>query len=95
VQYADRETIAPSELQTLLLNVTSKPQKQTYYATYNSGYLEYQFKPNTVSVEIPLKFTVDEIPYYGNKGVLQDAIKITSLIDGVIQNQVMMDVKQG
>jgi hypothetical protein len=75
--------------------VTSKPQKQTAYATYNSGYLEYQITPTTTQVEIKnISFTVDEIVYYGSDKVLTGAIKITSLIDGQQTNELTMDIKQ-
>jgi hypothetical protein len=95
VQYSDREILADSELQKVLDSVTSKPQKQTAYATYNSGYLEYKITPTTTQVEIKnISFTVDEIVYYGSDKVLTGAIKITSLIDGQQVNELTMDIKQ-
>ncbi|GHV25641.1 hypothetical protein FACS1894176_04630 [Bacteroidia bacterium] len=79
----------------MLESVTSKPQKQTAYATYNSGYLEYKITPTTTQVEIKnISFTVDEIVYYGSDKVLTGAIKITSLVDGQQMNEVTMDIKQ-
>ncbi|MDR0368994.1 MAG: hypothetical protein LBH96_00165, partial [Candidatus Peribacteria bacterium] len=78
VQYSDRELLADNELKIVLESVTSKPQKQTAYATYNSGYLEYKITPTTSQVEIKnISFTVDEIVYYGSDKVLTGAIKVT------------------
>jgi hypothetical protein len=94
VQYSDRETIASSELQAVLSGVTSKPQKQIYYTTYNSGYLEYQFLPGTVIAEIQLKFRINEEVYYGSTGILVDAIQASSWIGGVETNKTTMDIKQ-
>jgi hypothetical protein len=95
VQYSDREVLAANELTAFLDSVTSKPQKQTYYPTYNSGYLEYKFDANTTAAEITrLSFTVDEIVYYGSTGVLNDAIKVFALVDGQVVNQTKLDVKQ-
>jgi hypothetical protein len=75
--------------------VTSKPQKQTAYATYNSGYLEYKVAPTVTQVEIKnISFTVDEIVYYGSDKVLTGAIKITSLVDNTPTEEITMDIKQ-
>jgi hypothetical protein len=95
VQYADREILADNEFKIVLDSVTSKPQKQTAYATYNSGYLEYKITPTTTQVEIKnISFTVDEIVYYGSDKVLTEAITITTSIDGQQTNEVKMDIKQ-
>jgi hypothetical protein len=95
VQYSDREVVADSELQIVLNSVTSKPQKQTYYPTYNSGYLEYQITPSTSQIEIKnLSFTVDENVWYGRTDMLQDAITVEAFIDGSLTNEVHMDIKQ-
>jgi hypothetical protein len=95
VQYSDRETLADDELKAILDSVTTKPQKQTAYATYNSGYLEYKITPTTTQVELKnISFTVDEIVYYGSDKVLTGAMKITSLVDGQQTNEVSMDIKQ-
>jgi hypothetical protein len=95
VQYSDREILADKELQIVLDTITSKPQKQTAYATYNSGYLEYKITPTTTQVEIKnISFTVDEIVYYGSDAILTGAIKITSLVDGQAVNELTMDIKQ-
>jgi hypothetical protein len=95
VQYADREVEANKEFQMVLESVTSKPQRQTAYATYNSGYLEYKITPTTTKIEISnISFTVDEVVYYGSDNVLTGAIKIISLIDGQQTNELTMDIKQ-
>jgi CRISPR/Cas system endoribonuclease Cas6 (RAMP superfamily) len=95
VQYSGREIVADDELKIVLESVTSKPQKQTAYATYNSGYLEYKITPSTTQVEIKnISFTVDELVYYGSDKVLTGAIIITSLIDGQQTNELVMDIKQ-
>jgi hypothetical protein len=95
VQYSDRELLADNELKIVLDSVTSKPQKQTAYATYNSGYLEYKITPTTTQVEIKnISFTVDEIVYYGSDKMLTGAITITTLIDGQQTNEMKMDIKQ-
>ena len=95
MQYADREVLADSEMTIILDSVTSKPQKQTYYPTYNSGYLEYKLTPTTSQIEVKnLSFTIDENVYYGRTDDLQDAITVEAIIDGVVTNHVTMDVKQ-
>ncbi|MDR0608246.1 MAG: hypothetical protein LBG52_08145 [Candidatus Peribacteria bacterium] len=95
MQYSGREIVADDELKIVLESVTSKPQKQTAYATYNSGYLEYKITPSTTQVEIKnISFTVDELVYYGSDKVLTGAIIITSLIDGQQTNELVMDIKQ-
>ncbi|MDR3168952.1 MAG: hypothetical protein LBU27_04255 [Candidatus Peribacteria bacterium] len=95
VQYSDREVLVDNELKIVLDSVTSKPQKQTYYPSYNSGYLEYKITPTTTQIEIKnLFFTVDENVYYGRTDLLQDAIKVEAVIDGNITNEMTMDIKQ-
>jgi hypothetical protein len=95
VQYSDRELLADNELKIVLDSVTSKPVKQTAYATYNSGYLEYKITPTTTQVEIKnISFTVDELVYYGSDKVLTGAITITTLLDGQQTNEMKMDIKQ-
>jgi hypothetical protein len=92
IQYSDREVIAANELALVVDSVTSKPQKQTYYPSYNSGYLEYKINSNATKVEIKrLSFTADEIVSYGNI-TLPDAIIVSSLVDGTVENQTAMDV---
>ena len=87
--------MADNELHAVIESVSSKPQKQTAYATYNSGYLEYKITSTTTQVEIKnISFTVDEIVYYGSDAVLTGAIRISTLVDGVETNELKMDIKQ-
>jgi hypothetical protein len=93
VAYSDREVLTTNELALVLESVTSKPQKQTYYPTYNSGYLEYKIKTTATKVEISrLSFTADENVSYENL-TITGAIQVSSLVDGNIENQTTMDVK--
>jgi hypothetical protein len=92
VAYSDREVLAANELALVLESVTNKPQKQTYYPTYNSGYLEYKINANATKVEIArLSFTADEVVSYRNT-TLTGAIQVSSIIDGTIENQTTLDV---
>ncbi|MDR0607295.1 MAG: hypothetical protein LBG52_02855 [Candidatus Peribacteria bacterium] len=82
MQYSDREVLVDNEFKIVLENVTSKPQRQTHYPTYNSGYLEYKIRSDTIQIEISrLSFTVDEIVYYGSTGVLENAITVSSIVN--------------
>jgi hypothetical protein len=95
IQYSDREVLADSELQIVLDSVTSKPVRQTHYATINSGYLEYKLTDMTNRVEIKnISFTVDELVYYGRTDMLQDAIRVESIVDGVVTNAMSVDILQ-
>ena len=95
VQYTDREVLVDEELKIVLEGVTSKPEKQTYYPTYNSGYLEYKITPTTTQVEIQnLSFTIDENVYYGSTGMLTNAIIVEAIEDGTIVNQSTIDIQQ-
>jgi hypothetical protein len=92
VEYSDREVIATDELALVVESVTSKPQKQTYYPTYNSGYLEYKIHSNATKVEIKkLSFTVDASVVYGTI-TLTGAIQVSSIVDENIENQTTMDI---
>ena len=92
VQYSDREVVGLNELLLVFSGVTSKPVAQTYYPTYNSGYLEYQFQAGTVRAEIGgFQFSPDETVIYKNM-TLTGAIQVTSRINGVETNQATMDI---
>jgi hypothetical protein len=95
VEYTDREVVADSEMTIILESITSKPQKQTYYPSYNSGYLEYKVTPTTTQIEVKnLYVTVDENVYYGSTDILQDAIKVETYIDGNLTDEMSMDIQQ-
>lgn len=87
------ETVANTELSSVLDSVTSKPQRQLYYPSYNRGYLEYKLKTTATQAEIRVSFTVDEYAYYGSTGVITNAINLKAITDGV-ENQLSLDVTQ-
>ncbi|MDR0607213.1 MAG: hypothetical protein LBG52_02420, partial [Candidatus Peribacteria bacterium] len=73
------EVEATDEFRIVLDSITSKPVRQTYYPSINSGYLEYKLDPSTTKVEITrLSFTVDEIVVYKNF-TLTGAIEVSSI----------------
>jgi hypothetical protein len=87
------EVEASSETKLVVESVTSKPVRQTYYPSINSGYLEYKLTSNATKIEISrLNFIVDDLVSYGNV-TIADAIQVTSTVNGVVENQASMDVK--
>ncbi|MDR0651657.1 MAG: hypothetical protein LBG59_10110 [Candidatus Peribacteria bacterium] len=73
--------------------MNAKPQKQTYYPSYNSGYLEYILTSTTERVEINnISFMVDQIVAYKNT-ILTGGIEVTTLIDDIPVNVVNVDIK--
>jgi hypothetical protein len=84
---------ATNEMKLFIESVSSKPVKQTYYPSINSGYLEYKIYPSTTQFEITrLNFATDEIILYQNT-TLTGAIKVETVVGGTITNQATMDIK--
>jgi hypothetical protein len=75
------EVEASAETKLVIDSVTSKPVRQTYYPSINSGYLEYKLTSNATKIEIGrLNFITDGAVSYGNI-TIADAIQVTSTVN--------------